>query len=1490
MENVENRNALQFALNRHDGILEAVSVIRKNDHNKDVLVIYAVPETLTLSSATCSTLNDFFSEFQPAGDSLDKTRDPTPDTSKVSLHAPVQVVLVNAIPRNQDGSVDEASLIALPVMDTGLMDNWSKAIQAIEDVEKVAVFNVLTHRKNNYLHRSDVIQGIDWSPEQTDISAGNEGSVDVQNNGAPITKDYSVLAEVHAPALASESLLSDRLDEQYSLSLASTLHRAAKNSPDKGIQYVDKVGNRYFQTYPQLLKAAQAVLFGLRGHGLKAGDKVLLQCADDQDFLAVFWACILGAMIPVPLSIAPSFTKENAVVQKLLNVWQVFEQPVIVCSDSLVDAFSLLYQESVLCEKHVLCMQQLSTSESVEDENQEIMNLDSLFSPDDLALLLLTSGSTGTPKAVMHTSRTLINRSAATSEFNRFNRDDVSLNWMPLDHVGGIVMFHLRDVYNACSQVQVATSWILEQPLRWLDIIESESVSITWAPNFAFSLIVEQAAEISQRSWDLSRMRFVLNGGEAVVARTACRFLQLLKKDKLPADSMHPAWGMSETASGVCYSHSFSSETIPDSDGSVEVGGPIPNTSLRIVDADNRVLCEGEKGNLQIRGASITLGYYLNPEANQQAFTNDGWFDTGDAGVLNNGRLTITARVKDEIIINGINYPAAEIEAITESVPGVDVSYTAACAVRQADSDTDALAIFFCPADGSVESLATLLKMIQETVSSSAGIKPEFIIPLSQSQIPKTNIGKIQRTLLRQIFEQGDFDEDLKQSEKMLGTNVIPDWFYTKSWYPKTLFPTNPAEIHAPDSDNQYLVFCDNVGFGAAFCEKLNKLGHQVVIVSVAAEYACLAENTYTINPSADLNYARLMQALQQVDFYPDVVLHCWTYTEVADVTQSDVLHQAQKIGVYSILNIIKSLVHINTLEKQTAFYVVSTDVQQCMNKEKEFNPHATIMGLLKTAPYELSWLSTHHIDFSLYQSEIEQAFQLSALFDEIICQTHDDEIVYRQGQRYGWHLLPETFSSDTLSSCPLKQGGVVLITGGLGGIGSYLARFLITQFNARLILVGRSVIPDRAQWSDILRQGGNLCERITRYIEIEALGGEFIYSAADVADVDELQKIVSTAEQQWNDELSGVFHLAVGGDIGTRWQDDSEHTMVNETIASYQQLFATKVYASWGLANLVSQRANTFMVSFGSVIGVFGAARYASYAAAHTFLSQLTQYFNQKMPGRFYQFDWAVWENIGLSQQEPAYAMDYYRSIGYSLISPHMGMDCLLAGLCHRQAELIIGLDADKWPIRKHLAFESHPLQKLAACYTASNQNTDIGSLTGANHVYDMFHVLSQCELLRLEQLPETAEGKFDIPALQSMFDSNVAEDENKPVTEMEKQIAAYWCNVLKVDEPGLHSSFFQLGGNSLTATQLISRLKQAFNIHLEMRDLFDAATVSDMAALVASRQVQPEQEAGGVLIDAENNAIDSQSADELLANIDQLSEEEVAELLTTMQQESEA
>ncbi|HEY1109045.1 MAG TPA: AMP-binding protein, partial [Opitutaceae bacterium] len=373
----------------------------------------------------------------------------------------------------------------------------------------------------------------------------------------------------------------------------------------------------------------------------------------------------------------------------------------------------------------------------------------------DDAVLLLTSGSTGQPKGVPLTHRNLLAMSAGTIAAGGFTAAEVTLNWMALDHVGAVSFLGTMAVDLCCTQVHVPTGYILQEPLRWLELIHRHRATISWAPNFAFTLFLEREAAVRAGSWDLRCMRFLVNAGEAVVARTARRFISLLQPHGLPADALRPAFGMSETCSGITWSRGFTLSNSTDEQAFVDLGPCIAGSEMRVVDDRGELVEVGQTGLLQMRGVSVFSGYFRNPEENARVFSDDGWFTTGDLAFIRDGCLTISGRQKDVIIVNGANFYCHEIETVAETVPGVRKTFTAACAVRDAAAETDQLALFFCVEDGAaVEATARAVraKLIQE-----AGVPPAYLVALRPTEVPKTEIGKIQRAQLKKAFEAGAF-------------------------------------------------------------------------------------------------------------------------------------------------------------------------------------------------------------------------------------------------------------------------------------------------------------------------------------------------------------------------------------------------------------------------------------------------------------------------------------------------------------------------------------------------------------------------------------------------------------------------------------------------------------------------------------------------------------------------------------------------------------
>jgi cytochrome P450/acyl-CoA synthetase (AMP-forming)/AMP-acid ligase II len=535
--------------------------------------------------------------------------------------------------------------------------------------------------------------------------------------------------------------------ENAPVSLARALRRAAKRSPGRGVVYVQEDGTEVFRSYPGLLCDAERVSAGLRELGIKPQDKVIVHLDRDEDFLTAFWGCALGGFVPVP--VPPGQEGSDGALGKLRHVCQQLQRAVVVAGKSTAPA---LRSSSVLPDKQV-----------------EVVTLDALQAcapdgcaydpqPDDLALVLLTSGSTGAPKGVMLTHANLLSMIRGMVQSSPLSEQDTLLNWLPLDHVGGIAFIHLLAVYLSANHVQLRKEFVLHDPLRWMEAVARHRASLTWAPNFAYALLNARAEEIQQRPWDLSSLRFLGNAGEAIVAKTARRTLELLGPKGLPPSAMRPMWGMSETASAAVTSARFSLASTTDDDAWVELGQPLPGMSMRIVDDDGAVVEEGVIGALEVRGPSVTVGYWQSLAGDREGFTPDGWFKTGDCGFIRTGRLSLTGRSKDVVIIHGRNHFCHEIEAVVEGIEGIAVAGVAVCGVRQPGHETDDLVIFFTPVDPAEERLPGLLREIRRGVVRSVGVTPTAVIPLERQAIPRTEIGKIRRAELRRRFEAGAFE------------------------------------------------------------------------------------------------------------------------------------------------------------------------------------------------------------------------------------------------------------------------------------------------------------------------------------------------------------------------------------------------------------------------------------------------------------------------------------------------------------------------------------------------------------------------------------------------------------------------------------------------------------------------------------------------------------------------------------------------------------
>ncbi|MFD7169143.1 SDR family NAD(P)-dependent oxidoreductase [Streptomyces violascens] len=1182
--------------------------------------------------------------------------------------------------------------------------------------------------------------------------------------------------------------------------LPQALARAAQVAPGRGTTYLLPDGSTDRQTYAELYEEARRMLGGLRCHGLTPGDTVLLQCADSRTFVTVWWACVLGGFLPTPVAPAPEYATDNAAVRKLVAAWGLLGHPPVIADPGLLEGVRSLAGRLPGGE----ALQVLAADTLLDPEPADWTVPD----PDALIVNLLTSGSTGTPKCVQHRHRTIVARSYAAITANGFTEHDVSLNWMPLDHVGGMIMFNLRDVFLACEHVNVRTESVIRRPLLWLDCLDRFRATSTWAPNFAFSLVCQRAEEIAAGSWDLSRLTNICNAGEAVVARTARRFVELLAPHALPADAMVPCWGMSETSSGVTYTRMHRDDpavgTIslePASlDGGLrelpvgtpgavvvtEVGSPVPGVALRIVDPEGNVLPEGRVGRLHVSGRTVLNGYAHNERANLESFTADGWFDTGDLGFLRDGRLFLTGRQKNMVIVNGANFPAHEIEAVVEQVPGVLPACSAVAGVSDEDTGTDALLVFFVPDTNDVPAL---VDAIRSALARDLALRPTYLVPVTSQEFPRQNGGKVQRERLLAGWREGIFDDRCYGGE---ADDAVP--------------------IGASDDEAGMTALA--VAWEPAGTP-LQQRPDGPVLALVSGAAPDWLDGTADIQVPVDTDPVALARSLERA--FEEVA------GQLADQTRKDhnlapqVLFVAAgdpaaapadgDIGVLTqFLAVASALARVRPDAELTVF---TRGAAQAAADDLVVPGRVGLTALVRTARSERLLARTTMID--------APADADAAALALLAARRHDGDVVaVRDGrplqQRLRTVQSPEVFG---LPTDVLPHGGTCLLTGGLGGLGRTVAEHLVVAHGARLLIVGRT---PETQLDTEAREA----------LEILSAVGEVRYRAADVADADALAREVAEAEAFWGRGLDLVLHLA-GAAVAAQWESLSEHELRTESAAWLDRMLRPKAGGCVAVEGLLATRPDTVVVLFSSVNGLFGGTGFGAYAAANAVLDGWAQ--RWAATGRRAQsLAWSMWDGPGMNQGSPLVAAAKHR--GLTLIDPARGTLALLSALHTGPVHLLIGADPSNEQIKMVLAADQLRGGTIAVAVVPEpgedpqRVRAAVSAQLAGQGIFARVVVTSRIERDR--------SGSPDPAAVLAALDAG-GTDYVAPDGQLEVLIAKAAAEMLKVARVGRDDSFFSLGCDSIRALQLAEALSEQLGDRITVGSLYESPTVRSLAAAIA-------------------------------------------------------
>ena len=512
-------------------------------------------------------------------------------------------------------------------------------------------------------------------------------------------------------------------------------------------------------SYEKLLKSAESDALKISSITDITKDTVILLHFDNHsDNIRWFWACIAAGLVP---AMSPPMTadlkKRKAHLDHLFNL---LKDPIVLTSERLLGDFSE-------CEQL-----RINTVEALPKASGKYLTLaealGSISQTDETAALMLTSGSTGNAKAVCLRHGQIVAAMEGKTSHLDVTRDDIFLNWINMDHVANLTQIHLQAMYAKAEQIHVPAADLLVDPSRFLRLIDEHRVSYSFAPNFFLGSLIttltKETFPTSTQKYDFSCLRHLLTGGEANPMDTCFAFTELMQRYNASDSFLSPGFGMTETCAGCVHSSGVPVSQLGASGGFASLGRAMYGVELRTVNADGVRLGVGEFGELQLHGRSVFPGYFNNETATKLAFTDDGWFRSGDRGAIDaNGCLILGGRDKDTVIVNGVKYSPTDLEkAIADAaLPGVVPAHTVVFAHRPAGSNTEVICVVYLPsyADEDLKSRAETNKAIGEISARLFGVSVHEILPVEKENLPKTSLGKISRNKVRTDYENGVFAE-----------------------------------------------------------------------------------------------------------------------------------------------------------------------------------------------------------------------------------------------------------------------------------------------------------------------------------------------------------------------------------------------------------------------------------------------------------------------------------------------------------------------------------------------------------------------------------------------------------------------------------------------------------------------------------------------------------------------------------------------------------
>ncbi len=552
-------------------------------------------------------------------------------------------------------------------------------------------------------------------------------------------------------------------------------HRARTQPKDIAFSYlVDGELEQVDVTYEELDRQARAIGAWLMSRGL-AGERALLLYPAGLEFIAGFLGCLYAGVVAVP--VYPP--RRNRSMTRIQAIADDAEAKVALTTDIVLSRVEGLIDET----PHLKQLAWFDTCHVPAGMEQQWQLPD--IHGETLAFLQYTSGSTGTPKGVILNHASLVHNSALIAHAFEHTRTSLGVFWLPSYHDMGLIGGILQPIYVGRTCVLMSPMTFLQKPFRWLSAITRFHATTSGGPNFAYEHCIQKITPEQIKQLDLSNWKLAFNGAEPVRAETLRRFAEKFAPCGFRAEAFYPCFGLAEATLIVSGGYaaqppviaSFDSVAItqgrakqvasgsPTARDLVGCGQTLPDQKIVIANPETMTSCPpGEIGEIWASGPSMAQGYWKRPDVTETTFhahlldTGEGPFlRTGDLGFMLDGELFVTGRLKDLIILRGVNYYPQDIELTVQRChPRMRVDCGAAFALEK--DGREQLVLVAEVERHKQGQFGEVLQAIRRAVAGEHDLNVDAIVLVRAGTIPRTSSGKIQRHACRNGYLAGMLD------------------------------------------------------------------------------------------------------------------------------------------------------------------------------------------------------------------------------------------------------------------------------------------------------------------------------------------------------------------------------------------------------------------------------------------------------------------------------------------------------------------------------------------------------------------------------------------------------------------------------------------------------------------------------------------------------------------------------------------------------------